>query len=335
LRTNVYLSAIVVAAFMIASCVSLPKNGVEQPPEITSEMSIEECVQAGVRFGGTTLEAVKKRFAKKNEWGAVHQLTAKWLRSPDPEMVNREFLQLVNIYQSSLKKLDENVFLALIRSENDIQKQAGWQLAANFPEPRVAQWVDRELSQMLVTGTEEKNLFPQLAHAVQANRVKAAYSLMRMAMLKTGFDDFAKAMAALDPIRSSNDFFDYLSLATPEDLRQMSQSTVNVFTCMFILKHFLAYPADVNHPKSEMIFYYSISRNNGLSEIAKEVIQYGLNGSVAHVAQILARMPSWVQVAFVEGARSSQDQKLKLVLAELQTATSEQDVADEIINILR
>jgi hypothetical protein len=327
--------ALIGAAVLSISCVSLPKDGVEQPPEITSELSVDECVQAGMRFGGVTLETVKKRFHKNKEWPAVHKLTAKLLRSPDSKMVNREFLQLVNMYQSSLKNLDEGVFLALIRSESDIQKQAGWQLAANFPEPKVAQWVDRELSIMLESGTEEKNLFPQLAHAVQANRVKAAYSMMRMALLKSGVDDFAKAMAALDPIRASNDFFDYLALANPEDLRQMTQTTVNVFTCMFIMKHYLAYPADINHPKSEMIFYYSISRNNGLADIAKDVVQYGLNGSVAHIAQILARMPSWVQVAFVEGVRTSQDQKLKLVLAELQLATSEQDVADEIVNILR
>jgi hypothetical protein len=244
-------------------------------------------------------------------------------------------LQLVSIYQSSITKLDMNVFRSLVRSKDPVYRQAAWHLAANFPSPEIAREMDVLLTEIVSSGTESENFFVQLANAARSNKQKSTYTFLRQGLMTTGEDAFAKAMATLDPTAATNDFMDYLSLANPEELRQITQKTVNVYSCIFILKHLLAYPVSGSHPQFNQLFYYSISRNNALSDLGRDVLQYGINASPSQVALFLSREPAWVQTSFIEGVRRTQQPRLKLIVAELMPLSSDEAVSQEIREVLR
>ena len=61
-------------------------------------------------------------------------------------------------------------------------------------------------------------------------------------------------MAHLNPLSAANDFLDYLSLAPVEELRQLAQKTINLYTAQVAFKHFIRYPISINHPKSQILF---------------------------------------------------------------------------------
>jgi hypothetical protein len=325
-----------ISAMLIAtSCVTLRDTDPERPPEITAEMSTEEAATAAVTYGEETFQAASRRFTERNEWPKVKEFAVSMLKSLPKDMTARQQVLLVQLYQSSVKQLDTEVFLYLVRNENSILRQAGWQLAAHFPRADLVPLIDAELSRIVAGSQEQNNLFPQLAKAVRANRVKAAYTFLRLGLMGNGDDEFARAMATLDPIRSTNDFMNYLTLANSEELRQITQKSVNVYSCIYIMKHFLAYPVNVSNPSFSQLFYYAISRNNALSDLGKEVLQFGVNGSPAAIALLLSREPAWVQIAFVESVRRTQQPKLKVLVSELLPLASDEGVAMEIREVLR
>ena len=47
---------------------------------------------------------------------------------------------------------------------------------------------------------------------------------------------FAKALAALAPERAGYDFMEYIAQASIEDLRQLNQTSINVYTCIIIFR---------------------------------------------------------------------------------------------------
>ena len=76
-----------------------------------------------------------------------------------------------------------------------------------------------------------------MANAVAANQLTDAYTLIREGLMQQGGEEFVNAMIALNPKRASWDFLDYLAQASAEELRQLTLSSVDLFSCVAILKH--------------------------------------------------------------------------------------------------
>ena len=115
-------------------------------------------------------------------------------------------------------------------------------------------------------------LIPEMARAVKAHQMRGVYTLLREGLMKTGADDFAISMLSLNAESAALDFIDYLSKTDLEDLRQINQKNINIYSCLVILRFFNSYPLPVEHPDIGIIFQYAVSRNTGLNEMARSVL---------------------------------------------------------------
>ena len=61
---------------------------------------------------------------------------------------------------------------------------------------------------------------------------------------------------------------DYISQATVDDLRQLNQTSINVYTCIIIFRFFMDQGLPVAHPETGKMFAFSISRNRALADMA-------------------------------------------------------------------
>jgi hypothetical protein len=208
-------------------------------------------------------------------------------------------------------------------------------MAAAMPSRSLARAIDQELGRAIVDNDEATVLIPQMAVAVESNRVRAAYTLLRQGLMTTGQESFAVAMANLDGRRASSDFIDYLAQAPAEELRQLTQNSVNVYTCLIILKHLQSRPAPVSHPGLETLIYYSVSRNNALADLAQVAVEAYLPRDRAQIAIMMARLPQWTQIAFIESVRRRKSPAVTLLLGELKKISSSRDVVEEVDEFLR
>jgi len=178
-------------------------------------------------------------------------------------------------------------------------------------------------------------LIPGTARAIMANKLTKSYTVVRQGLLMKGHEAFAEAMISLNPKAASSDFLDYLALAPPEELRQLTLSSVNLYTCMVILQHLAKVQAPISHPRIENLFFYSVSRANGLAELAQSAIERYLPRNKEHLAYNLTKLPVWVQIAYLENARRRMNPKVGILLAELKKVSSQRDVIEEIDEVIR
>jgi hypothetical protein len=304
-----------------------------KPPQIYANMPLKEALGAAVDFGGDTLETVKRLVKRRNEAGHVAPLIeediARGLDSYEPH----QLLNAGNLYAAFASTYSVDLFQKLVRAERPVARQLGWQLAAIKPSPQIAASMDRELTRAIAENEESAILIPQMANAMLANHLKSSYTILRQGLLTSGDEEFAHAMLGLEPARASDDFMTYLALAPAEELRQLTLASVNLYTCLAILKHQALVPPSAGNPQLEHLFLYAVSRNTALAEMAQTVIEGLVPERTDLMAQLLARHPAWVQIAYVEGARRRAGAKTGLLMAELKKATTEQDVAAEIDQI--
>jgi len=302
----------------------------EPPPEITSKMSLDDLLKAGIQHGGATLVKVKNTIQKLKRWPDANRVLEPALIEGIVKYNNPQLVNTANLFQSSTSYLPLNVFNKLVTSGRPLARELGWQLAANMPSQGIAKAIEDHITNSINDGEEQDLLVPAAAMAVQANQLTSAYTLMRQGLMTNGDEAFAKAMSILDPHRSSDDFLNYLALAPIEELRQMSQHSVNMYTCMLILRHLSAFPASPSHPRYEHIFMYAISRNNGLAELGNLALAKQFERSRRDLAVILARMPSWIQIAFIENVRRTSTSESTQFLAELKQISSQNEVLEEL-----
>jgi hypothetical protein len=172
-----------------------------------------------------------------------------------------------------------------------------------------------------------------LAKAIAANQLEASYSLLREGLLFTHSDAYADAMIQINPRQASSDFLDYLSLVSVEELRQISITSINVYTAMGMFRHLMKYPVEISHPKFDHIFLYAISRNIAFKNIGRDLLEVYIVENRNHLALVLSRMPIWIQLAFVEGSRHQLNPVVGRLLSELKTLSREKAVVDEINSI--
>lgn len=318
--------------FIVSSCATTEKKSGE-PPKITAKLSVDDLVTATMDYGGKVYADVIKEVSRRKAWQEVERLTAKKIRVGLENLNSNEIVSVVKLYAASAKKLDKRVFASLIFSEIPLARQMGWNLASQLSSQETAKTVDDALSLILAEGNENSHFIPEMAKAVSANRLASSYRVLKQGLMTTGDDAFASAMIALNPSEASKDFLDYLSLAPIEDLRQLNQQEVNMMTCLVILRHLTVVPPPVNHAKYENIFLYAVSRNNGLAEMARSVLEVGFQRDKSRHAFILARLPAWIQVAYVEGVKPNMNSNIRGFLSELRKITVQDDVLEELKNI--
>ena len=314
---------------IVTGCQTLDESA-DTPPTINKDTPLDEALDYAIKYGGKTLSDTKK-FTKQNKmWVQLHRLTDVRIRKKLTSYSNEEAFNLVHLYQISYPEANPEIVKILISSTNPFVKRLGWQLAAIRPSRAVATILDRELSRAVWDGDEKEVLIPEMAQAASANNLTSIYTLLREGLMSNGSEEFAKAMIQLNPVSAQQDFMDYLALASVDDLRQLNQSSINLYTGLVILRFYLNYGIPLNHPKFEHIFLYSVSRNQALSELANAVVEKQISSHKELLVYSLARLPSWIQIAYVERARRNYSANLGVLLGGLKKHTSHKEVVDEI-----
>ena len=330
---------VIVTTVALSACVTTKTEKAEvtkaEPaPEITADMSLETALEAGINYGGHTLDSVKKLIKARGESARAAKLIENTL-DQQTDLQPHQMMNAAHLFITNSDRLEPEFFQKLVRSTRVPARMLGWQLAAGKPSKEIAATIEAELTRAIDSGTEENMLVPQMANAVRANQLKSSYTVVRQGLMSNGAEEFVLAMAALEPDRASNDFLKYLAMVPPEELRQLTLSSVNLYSCIAILKHMRRHQPDTAAASFENLYFYSVSRNTGLAELAQEVLESYLPQNSEILAQMLAKHPVWVQMAYLESSRRRMNPKIGLLLGELRQATPEKDVAREISEIVQ
>ena len=319
------------------ACVSASGTGGsatrEPPPKITADLPLDKAVSAAIDYGGDTLSEVKRALKRRHALTSAAPLVEARLHDGIGVLEPHQLLNAGHLYASLPVPIAVKTFRELLSSERPLARQLAWQLAAVKPSSALAQAIEVELTRALAEGDEDAVLVPQMANAVRANHLRSSYTLVRQGLMTKGDEEFALAMVALDPKRASNDFLLYLAQAPAEELRQLTLSSVNLYTCVTILHHLQRLPPDMGAPAFDRLFFYAVSRNTALADLAQGLLEGFVPVRTEPLAQMLAKHPAWVQIAYLENARRRMNPKLGLFLSELKKSTAENDVVSEINEI--
>lgn len=325
-----------VLIFASGACVSFQDPDAVKPPTISQDMPLEQAFQHAIDFGGPTLEEVKSHVKARQAWPALNQLSAQYIQQNLGQVPPAKILHAIHLYRLSAPQIQPRILEALMATEEPVYRKMAWQLAAIKPSADVARYLDDKLSQLVVAGRQDEHLIPEMARAVRANEIKSVYSLLRRGLMTNGSDEFAKAMIALKADdQLADDLMNYLAQANLEDLRQINQSSVNMYTCLVILRYFMGNPLPVTNPNIGHVYLYAISRNPALAEMARDVLDQQIANYKEQMVYALSQQPMKVQMAFVEGTRHYPSANVKLMLAGLRKMTAYEEVEQEIESLRR
>jgi hypothetical protein len=321
--------------FLTSGCVTTSGEEPVKPEnvEIADDMKVEDALKAAIDHGGVVIDKVRKLVTRRKEWPVAQKLLAQALRDGTTKFNNAQLVNTMGLYLTQSTTPDPALFEHLVTSGRPAARQLGWHMAATLPSAKMARAIERELTRALAEDSEKDVLIPEMADAVRANGLASAYTFVRRGLMESGSDSFAAAMVSLNPSQASSDFMDYLALAQPEDLRQLSITTVNMVSATIALNHLRKYPVSLAHPSLEHLYYYAVSRNPGLAELAQSVIEAYASTSQSYMAQLLARLPAWVQIAYVESTRRNMNASRRALISELRRLSAQQEVLEEIDDI--
>ena len=316
-----------VCALVFISCASI--NGETEIDKITDQTGSEEALQLGFQYGGKTFDDAKALVKKRKDFVLAAKVAEQALLA---KKESAGFLfRAMQIYQGvNTKWVSPKVVGKLIDSDDEFVRRLGWQLAANRPSDLIRAVIDRHLTYSVKSGFENKVFFSEMALAVKANNLTSSYSIVREGLYEKGGPEFVRTMIDFNPERASQDLMTYLAKATVEDLRQMTQTTVDLASCVAILRFYNNWDLPLGHSEINHIYIYSVSRNNALAELAFGAIERMVAQNRTQLAFGLAKMPVWIQVAFIENSREKLDNTLGLFLTELKQVTSHSEVVEEI-----
>ncbi len=317
-------------AVLSVSCVSFDSKKDIKPPKITEKMLLKEALAGGIEFGGTTLDEVKKLIKKRKEWRKAEEYLFKILMTESDEFPIPSLINTMDLFRTAQSKRSHLVFRKYVHERAIIKRQVGWQLAADVPSEMMGREIETLLTETIADDELNQLFIPAMADAVASNRLIDSYTIIREGLFAVDDIAFARAMIALNPLRASEDFLEYLGKAPVEELRQLTLKSVDVYTCTLILEHFQAYPPAVSNPRMETLFLYTISRNNALAEMARDVLERYLPKNSEAFAFTLAQLPSWMQIAFIERSSKRLTPVISLFLDDLKKVSADKDVVDEI-----
>jgi hypothetical protein len=325
---NIFLNLI-----LTTGCVSMfsaGSNDQKTPPTSVSNMDLDDALQAAIQFGGDTAKNVRKLIVRRKDWPLAEKILYQAIQDGIIDYENQQLINAVMLYTSGPVKPQEALFTQMISSGRPLARQLAWQMAASIPGRVMRSAIERELNRAVYEDDEEDLFIPAMAVAVQENRMTTAYSVVRRGLFLTNQEEFAQAMVTLNPEKASADLLDYLAICPPEELRQLTLSTINIFAANIALNHLLKFPPNIAHSRIETIFYYAISRNPGLSDLAINIVDSLIDKNKAAMALTLSRMPVWAQVAFIEGARRNLTASKRVFLAELRKVTAHNEIIEEL-----
>ena len=208
-------------------------------------------------------------------------------------------------------------------------------MASRRPSPQMKRMIDSEINAFLLANQEDRLLLPEMAKAVRVNEVSSVQSLLELGLMVQGGDEFAKTLAELNGDEAAYAFMSYLAKASIDDLRQINQTTINIYTSLVILKYFVVTPIPLGHPALGHLYLYAVSRNPALSELGQTVLDTQYPGFKEVLVHALSMQPIEVQVSFVERIRQKPTANLKLLLSDLKALTRFEQVVEEINSISR
>jgi hypothetical protein len=322
-----------ITAFICNQCASTnqqtrTKKG--EPVTISENASVEEVVNAAVSNGGNSIKDARRILTRTKNWSTAEKLLTDILANQNKDIEDYKLVHAMSLYLSGPLPSNPKIFKALLQSSKPSVRQIGWQMAANMPSKQMQKALEVELNRALLDEQETDLFIPQVALALQANRMIQSYSLVREGLFQTGHEEFAHAMATLDPKRATDDFLDYLAICPPEELRQLTLSSVNLYSATIALTHIRKHLPKATDPKIEIIIYYAVSRNPGLSELGNSIVDSLITQDKKSVAIRMSRIPSWAQISFIENSRRTMNAVRRVFLNELKSVSAQNDVLDEI-----
>lgn len=311
-------------------CASL--DGEPEVPKITESLTTKEALLFGFEWGGDTFVEAKNLVKKRQDFETASGVAEAVLLSDlEPSAYMWRAMQ---VYQGINKKfVSPKLIRQLISSNNEFVRRMGWQLSAIRPSDLVKVVLEKHLTDAVISGAEAKVLLPEMAAAVKANGLADSYSLLREGLFEKGGVEFVSAMIEFNANRALEDFIVYLARATVEDLRQKNQTTIDLPTSLAILKFLNEKKVPVGHPNLAHLYLYAVSRNIALADLAMGALEKSMADNRSYFAFSLAKLPVWIQVAFVENSREHLDSNLGLFLAELKDVTTHAEVIEEINGI--
>ena len=309
---------------------SLSSDEVKTPPAIYGDMPVEDIVAAAIEFGGKTLADAKKTIRKTNQQDRASTLARIELIDNYQSLKSDQLISAVNLYQNTNPKKADEIFEVLVKSDRKLARDLAWIIAAERPSKKMKIRIDSLLTDAIENDELSELFSPQMAEAIANNEISESYTVVLEGLYSTHDIHFAKALINLDSKRASDDFLQYLSLVNGEDLRQLTIAKLNPLTCALILEHMISNPVDVSHPNFSQLFLFAASRNLGLAQLARQVIQHHLPQNTQRVAMKLSRMPTWVQVSYINSVSKNMAPIIKVLLSDLKKVSAKFEVIDEI-----
>ncbi|MBP6218633.1 MAG: hypothetical protein KA436_08610 [Oligoflexales bacterium] len=323
--------------FLLPACVSTSGDQPRTPPQIDETTPLKEAVEAAVDFGEDTLRSVQRQISRRKKWDEVGQLLQANILKHHKQWTKVELLNAMNLYVLSQNEKDSlaapELFKVLVRAESSSVQEAAWELASKLPSSIMAREIESKLTESLLENELDDVLVPKMADAVAANDLNSSYSILKQGLFQKGDVSFARGMTVLDPKKSAEDFLDYLAQAPIEELRQLNLKSVDLFSCMLALQHLLVQPVSVSHPHFDSLFQFAISRNSALAELSRKILDIYFPKYAQSMAFLLARQPTWIQVAFIEKVRSQMTPIMGVFLSELRESTTQKEVIEEIKSV--
>lgn len=320
---------------LLSACATLMRSGGGLPQSYEG-LSTVQLVALVRTHGSEALRPVYRQLQRNDQLAAAGRYIA---ANVQKDIEHGEPLQLaavLHLYQLTNDPDAARVFTLLVAAGRQaLLVQTGWQVATLMPSPRMAAAISAVLERALRLGQERRLFFPQVAVAVAANRVSDAYTFLREGLRATHSEAFARAITKLNPQRAGDDFLHYLADVSPNSLRQKLPAVGNLPLRLLMLQHLRVYPVAMQHRRFDVLFNYVASRNPALSEAAQLVLVAYYDKHSEQLAQLLARMPYWVQFACVEKLARNLNPSVRRFLVTLKQKTSGVDVVDEINQLIR
>ena len=324
------------AGMLVAACATLMRTD-DSLPQSYEGLSVVELVDAVRQHGSKVLRPVYRQLQRDKAVAAAgrHIATAVPRALQDDNIVAS--VAMLHLYQLTADPDAPRIFMLLTAPEQRqaVLVQVGWQIATLMPSPRMATVITRALEQALEQGREQALFSPQVAAALAANQLTESYTFVRQGLQRTHHEAFARALLKLNPQRASEDFLVYLANVPLDTLRQKLPTASNIPLRLMMLQHLRVYPVTIQHRKLDALFNYVVSRNPALSEAAMQVLAVFYDKHGEQLAQLLARMPYWVQFACVEKLARRLNPSSRRFLVILRQKTSGVDVVDEINQLIR
>lgn len=328
-------SAFLLTLALSSACVTLSDSGTSQPPPpIDDSMTSKDAIEAGLTHGGETLAKVKSLLVKRKQLVSAARGLEKPLIEKFSTIADTRLINSVSLYQHSRSAAAPQLVKKMLDASKKLHRQLAWHIAANMPSQAMAQVIEGFLTQAISDGQLGEYLDPSMADAIVNNRLTNSYTILRQGLMATNHYAYAQGMIALIPRQASEDFMDYLSQAPVEELRQLNLTTLDLFTCMELLKHLQKYPVAINHPNFQHLFFYATSRNIGLAEHAQALLTSYSPQHNRYLAYLFTVQPEWVQLAYIEGIRRNITPLAATFLNEVKKNSRHQEIIDEINSIV-